>query len=174
MKSYCEENHKHKERFISASGDPIYGYLSHVKNVVMDETVLSDFHYPLVLENKRDIALLGFDFIDKCKREADAYGDIIITEFDDEGYSSADSALENDELFSLIDMLSVKTGHTVDALYHFIKIFIFSFYNYYPSGALSVSLRSLSLPPATLFILLPGSTRTGIVRIYLFLHCRLT
>ena len=106
MKSYCEENQKHKERFISASGDPIYGYLSHVKNVVMDETVLSDFHYPLVLENKRDIALLGFDFIDKCKREADAYGDIIITEFDDEGYSSADSALENDELISLIDSLS--------------------------------------------------------------------
>ena len=110
MKEYCEKNHKHKERFVSASGDPIDGYLSHAENVVVDETVLRDFHYYLIFENKRDIALLGFDFIDNCVRSADAHGDIIVSGFDEEGYGTVADALESDELISLIDLLSEGPG----------------------------------------------------------------
>ena len=106
MKIYCEEHHKRKEQFVSASGDPFYGYLSHARNVVVGESVLSDFRYYLVLENKRDIALLGFDFIDNCDRSANRHGDIIITGFDDEGYGTNGEALESDELVSLIDSMS--------------------------------------------------------------------
>ena len=106
MKLYCEKNHKRKEKFISASGDPIYGYLSRTRNAVLDSTVLNDFHYYLVLENKRDIALLGYDFIDNCNRSANAHGDIVVTGFDNEGYITSGDVLEADELISLIDSLT--------------------------------------------------------------------
>ena len=106
MKDYCEEHLKHKERFISASGDPFYGYLSHARNAVIDETELPNFYYYLVLENKRDIALLGEDFIENCKGTFEPHGDILVTGFDEEGYVIWDRALESDELISLIDSLS--------------------------------------------------------------------
>lgn len=107
MKKYCEEHNKHKERFVSASGDPFYGYLTHVKDVVVGNTMLHDFYYYIVFENKRDIALLGFDFIENCKGSFDAHKDIVINEFDDTGYGKKDEALESDELIALIDSLSI-------------------------------------------------------------------
>ena len=106
MKMYCEKHNKHKEKFLSASGDPIYGYLSRAQNAVLDTSVQKEFHYYLVLENKRDIALLGYDFIDNCDRSANAHGDIIVTGFDDEGYGISGDVLETDELIALIDSLS--------------------------------------------------------------------
>lgn len=105
LKAYCEKHQKRKEKFISASGDPFYGYLSHAKDVVVGNTVLSDFYYYLVFENKRDIALLGFDFIESCSGSFNAHSDIIVTEFDEEGYGSVGTALESDELIALIDSL---------------------------------------------------------------------
>ena len=95
-----------KKKFISASGDPFYGYLSHAGNVVVGNTVLHDFCYYLVFENKRDIALLVFDFIENCTGSFDAHSDIITTEFDEDNYGKLDGALESDELISLIDSLS--------------------------------------------------------------------
>ena len=106
IKDYCEERLKHKERFISASGDPFYGYLSHANDVVVGNTVLHDFYYYLVFENKRDIALLGFDFIENCNGTFEPHSDILVTGFDEEGYVIWDRALESDELISLIDSLS--------------------------------------------------------------------
>ena len=106
IKEYCEKNHKHKEKFISASGDSIYGYLTHTCNAVIDASVLNEFHYYLVLENKREIALLGYDFIDNCSRCADAHGDIVVTGFDPDEYIISKNAIENDELIALIDSLS--------------------------------------------------------------------
>ena len=106
LKSYCEEHSHYKENFISASGDPIKGYLVTAHDVRMGNALLRDFHYSLVVENKIDIALLGYDFIDCCKRSADAHGDILISEFDDIGYAIPDGAMENDELISFIDSLS--------------------------------------------------------------------
>ena len=106
--AFCEKNcpDKYKENFISATGDPFKGYLVTAHNVKMGNSVLRDFRYYLVVENKRDIALLGFDFIDKCSRSANAYGDIKITEFDEEGYGKLDGSMENDEVIAFIDSLS--------------------------------------------------------------------
>ena len=104
--AYCEENSRYKEKFISASGDPIKGYLVTVHDARIGSAILRNFRYYLVIENKRDIALLGYDFIDCCKRSADAHGDILISEFDDEGYGALDDAMENDDLISFIDSLS--------------------------------------------------------------------
>lgn len=108
FKAFCEKRcpEKYKERFVSASGDSFKGYLVTAHNVKLDGATLKDFRYYLVVENKRDIALLGFDFIDKCKRSADAYGDIHITEFDEEGYGALDGSIENDEVIAFIDSLS--------------------------------------------------------------------
>ena len=106
MMVYCEKNHKRKEEFVSASGDPFYGYLTHAENVVIGNTVLRDFYYYLVFENKRDIALLGFDFIEGCQGTFDAHSDIVVSGFDEGGYHISYEALESDELVSLIDSLS--------------------------------------------------------------------
>ena len=107
FKAYCEEHcsNKYKGDFISATGDPFKGYLITAHDVKIGNNVLRDFRYYLVVENKRDIALLGFDFIDKCKRSADAYGDILITAFD--GYGKLDGVMENDEVMAYIDSLGV-------------------------------------------------------------------
>jgi len=106
--AFCEEHcpDKYKENFISATGDLFKGYLVTAHNVKMGNTTLQEFRYYLVVENKRDIALVGFDFIDKCNRYADAYGDIHITEFDEDGYGSLDGSMENDEVIAFIDSLS--------------------------------------------------------------------
>ena len=108
FKTFCEDRclEKYKESFISATGDSFEGYLVTAHDVKIGNTTLQYFYYYLVIENKRDIALLGFDFIDNCKRSANAHGDILITEFDEEGYGSLDGAMNNDEVIAFIDSLS--------------------------------------------------------------------
>ena len=102
------ENHEHSEKteFISASGDPFYGYKVTAYNAVVGETELNRFYYYIVPENKRDIALLGFDFINNCKRAADPHQNIIITEFDDEEYGKEPVGMTNGELIAFIDSLT--------------------------------------------------------------------
>lgn len=108
FKAYCEKHcpEKYKGDFISATGDPFKGYLVSAHDVRIGNEVIRDFRYYLVVENKRDIALLGFDFIDRCKRSADAYGDILITEFDEVGYGKLDGVMENDDVMAFIDSLT--------------------------------------------------------------------
>ena len=65
--------------------------------------MLKSFRYYLVVENKRDIALLGYDFIDKCRRSAEPSSDIFVSEFDDKAYGEIDGALESNEVITLID-----------------------------------------------------------------------
>lgn len=107
FKDYCEKHSRHKGQFISASGDPITGYPVTATNVVIDGSVLPVFHYYLVLENKREIALLGFDFIDRCECKHSPSGNFVITSLDQEGYGDFEGALQNDELAAYIDSLSI-------------------------------------------------------------------
>ena len=72
----------------------------------MGNTELKDFHYYLVVENQRDIALLGFDFIDSCKGTFEPHSDIVITEFDECSYGIFDGAIESDEVIAFMDALS--------------------------------------------------------------------
>lgn len=107
INNYCEKKCNNKERFISASGHSFYGYLVEAHNVKMGNTLLESFRYYLVVENKRDIALLGFDFIDSCKGSFEPHKDIVISEFDEEDYNTTDGAMDNDEVITFIDSLTV-------------------------------------------------------------------
>ena len=107
IKHYCETNISRKEQFVSASGDPFCGYLAHAENIRIGSSKFRDFYFYLVVENKRDIALLGFDFIDNCKRHAEPCGNYIISEFDEASYKRGqESAMSGSELIAFIDSLS--------------------------------------------------------------------
>lgn len=91
---------------MSASGDAFRGYLTLAHDVVVDTFVFSDFYYYLVVENKRDIALLGYDFIDKCGYSHLPEEDIVITAFDDAAYElEAGGIMDGAELVSYMDAL---------------------------------------------------------------------
>ena len=107
IKRFCDGRSNHKEQFISASGHTFDGYLVMAHNVTIGNTVFPEFHYYLVVENQRDVALLGYDFTDCCKSSHDPHGDIIVTEFDDLGYGTGDiGAMDSDEVITYIDSLS--------------------------------------------------------------------
>ena len=103
LKAFCEKKSKHKKQFISATGHTFSGYLASYHNVEMSGTLLRDFHFYLILENQRDIALLGMDFIGNCEGLIHAQSDIVITEFDEESYNSLSGAVEMDEIISFMD-----------------------------------------------------------------------
>ena len=108
IKQYCDGHSSHREQFVSASGHTFDGYLVTAHDATIGNTVFSEFHYYLVVENQRDVALLGYDFTDCCKSYHDPHSDIIVTEFDDEGYEAADSgAMDSDEVIAFVDSLSV-------------------------------------------------------------------
>lgn len=106
IKAYCKKHCNHKERFVSASGHSFWGYLVTAHDAKMGDTKLRDFYYYLVVENQRDIALLGFDFIDNCKGSFEPHSDIILTEFDEDGYGELDGAMESDDVIAFMDSLS--------------------------------------------------------------------
>ena len=108
MKAYCEAHHKCKERFISASGDSFYGYAASYHDVKIGNAILPNFNFYMVFENKRDIALLGFDFIDKCVFSHLSESDILITGFNESNYEVVDEFLESDELIAFIDSQGIR------------------------------------------------------------------
>lgn len=97
IKEYCEEHSSCKERFISASGHTFDGYLVVASNVKIGNTYIREFRYHLVIENQRDIALLGFDFIENCKGLFEPQNNIIITAFDEKHYGTLDAGSMNSE-----------------------------------------------------------------------------
>ena len=77
------------------------------KSVRIGSTIFHDFRFYLVIENKRDIALLGFDFLDKCKCTHEPNGNYILSEFDDIGYEKDSKVSINaDEIVAYLDSLS--------------------------------------------------------------------
>ena len=90
----------------SVSGHPVYGYPVTAHDVRIGNFVMQDFYYYLVLENELDIALLGFDFIDHCKRHGNPGDDIILTEFEYEGYGTPEGAIGSNEVTALINSQS--------------------------------------------------------------------
>lgn len=106
FEDYCEKHSRHKGHLISASGDPITGYPVTAHDVVIDDSVLPVFHYYLVLENKREIALLGFDFIDRCECRHRPRSHFVISAFDDAEYHDFEGAMQNDEVVAFIDSLA--------------------------------------------------------------------
>jgi len=103
FKVYCENKGKCKKQFISATGDVFYGYLVSAHNAVIGGALVQNFCYYIVLENKRDIALLGFDFIDRCKYTHEPHSDILITAVDLDGYGELEEAMDSDEILTYVD-----------------------------------------------------------------------
>ena len=107
FKDYCETHyHSVRKKFTSASGGSFYGYPISVNSAKIGGVELPVFSFYLVLENKRDIALLGFDFIDRCTFSHNSGSDIILTEFNEDSYGILEGAMGSDELVSLIDSLA--------------------------------------------------------------------
>ena len=105
IEEWCIKQGAPKHKFISASGDDIVGYGMVAHNVKLGSSLFRDFHYYLLLGNKRNIALLGVDFISKCEGSFTPDGDISITGFDRDSYGMIDGALETEELIAFMDSL---------------------------------------------------------------------
>ena len=108
IKQYCDAHSNHREQFLSASGHTFDGYLVTAHDVTIGKTVFPCFYYYLVIENKRDVALLGYDFTDCCKSSHNPHSDIIVTEFDDQSYVAYDpGAMESEEVIAFVDSLFI-------------------------------------------------------------------
>ena len=106
ISGYCDAHCGRKEKFVSVSGHVFYGYLVNAHNVKVDEALLKDFYYYLVVENKRDIALLGFDFIKHCSGSFKMHDKIVFNKFDQLSYRDHKDTIENDEIIAFMDTLS--------------------------------------------------------------------
>ena len=106
IEAWCISEGAPKYKFLSATGDDLIGYGMVAHNVKLGAAIFQNFHFYLVLGNKRNIALLGVDFISKCEGSFTPDGDIVITGFDRDNYGKIDGALEAEELIAFIDSLT--------------------------------------------------------------------
>lgn len=67
---------------------------------------MPDFRYYLVIESKRDIALLGYDFIDNCRCSHEPGKHFYLTGFDADSYGTGTGVMDSDEVIAFIDSLS--------------------------------------------------------------------
>ncbi len=83
----------------------MFAYATYAENVYIGELLLKKFYYYLVvdkLDNNKQIALLGDDFLECCKFTKEPHGSIAITEFDNDCYyEKRGSALSTDEILSI-------------------------------------------------------------------------
>ena len=111
-----EEHHKKdnsnssfKKVFKSASGDEMIGYMVDAKNTTIGDTTLDHFYYYLIPQNKRQVALVGNDFLDFCSYSHDICGNIKINTIDMEKYKdSVKDSISVDEVISIIDEIIEK------------------------------------------------------------------
>ena len=106
LKEFCESQGCEKELFVSASGGTFWGYLTSVSAVRIGSSRFHDFRFYLVVKNERDVSLLGFDFINKCKYIHEANGNFIMSQFDDVSYKRGNHrAMKIEDVVSCIDSL---------------------------------------------------------------------
>ena len=105
---YCEKQECDKAQLISASGHPFWGYLVKADRVRIGSSRFHAFYFYLIVKNERDIALLGFDFIDKTKRIAEPCGNYILSQFDEAAYmrSQQKPAIDGNDLLEFMRSLS--------------------------------------------------------------------
>lgn len=88
------------KKFISASGDSMEGYLCEASDIFISGSMLPKFYYYLVLDVKKEVALLGDDFISCCGFRHNVKDSIIIESFDSSEYmkNHKPKALSSEEL----------------------------------------------------------------------------
>ena len=97
-----------EKMFHSVTGDEIIGYPVVAENVYIAGSKFEKFFYYLVVNTKENIALIGDDFISKCKFYHEVNGDIVVDSFDYEQYENdfVDAMSEN-RVSELFDLCSV-------------------------------------------------------------------
>ena len=106
IRDYCEAHSNGKSRFRSASGDFFFGYPVVANNVFLGNTCFREFYYYIVIDNKRNISLLGVDFLDNCEYNHSPHGNIIIGTFDEKSYGRRTiNLINNNDLVTFIDSL---------------------------------------------------------------------
>ncbi len=106
LKSFCEGKGCKLREFTSASGHQLSGYPVVAKGVSIGETIFKEFHYYLIINGRREMSLLGDDFIDNCKYSHEPHDDIEITKFDFDNYCGmSGKSMNSDEVLSFIDNL---------------------------------------------------------------------
>ena len=104
LREYCTKKGCQQREFKSASGHKISGYPVTVKDVCVGETVFSIFRYYLIIDGRREMSLIGDDFIDNCRYSHEPHGNINITAFDFDSYAADQiDSLDSDELLGLLD-----------------------------------------------------------------------
>ena len=109
LKALCIQKGCALREFKSASGHKINGYPVYAKDVSIGETKFQLFKYYLIIDGRREMSLIGDDFIDNCRYSHEPHGDVHITAFDfDEYEAEHEASLDNEELLNLIDELTIQ------------------------------------------------------------------
>ena len=106
LRSFCEGKGCELREFTSASGHKIAGYPVVANDVLIGKTIFKKFYYYLIINGRREMSLLGDDFIDNCSYTHEPHDDVEITQFDDDNYcGTSGNYMNSDEVINFIDSL---------------------------------------------------------------------
>lgn len=110
LESFCESKGCVKREFTSASGHKIAGYPVVATDIWIGDTEFKEFHYYLITNGRKEMSLLGDDFIENCGYHHLPHGNIEINTFDDEAYMrNRDNSLSNEDFLKFIDAVLSET-----------------------------------------------------------------
>ena len=106
LRLFCEEKGCTIREFTSASGHKLSGYPVVAKDILIGETSFREFHYYLIIDGRKEMSLIGDDFIENCKYTHEPHENIDITGFDFDSYCGLrEKAMDSDEVIGFIDDL---------------------------------------------------------------------
>lgn len=102
-------NNEFASYYTSATGHMIAGFPCHLKNIYLDDKLIEDFYFHIILNDTRNINLLGADFIRFCKVRKDVNNAFELYDLDVELYkSSFIRSLKSYKVLDLDDITAVK------------------------------------------------------------------
>ena len=106
LEDFCESKGCTKREFTSASGHKLAGYPVVATDILIGDTEFKEFHYYLITNGRKEMSLLGDDFIENCRYTHEPHEDVEITKFDFDNYCGVnDTCMTSDEVLSFIDDL---------------------------------------------------------------------
>ena len=82
LEDFCESKGCTKREFTSASGHKLAGYPVVATDILIGDTEFKEFHYYLITNGRKEMSLLGDDFIENCRYTHEPHEDVEITKFD--------------------------------------------------------------------------------------------
>ena len=106
LEDFCESKGCIKREFTSASGHKLAGYPVVAMDILIGGTEFKEFHYYLITNGRKEMSLLGDDFIENCRYTHEPHEDVEITKFDFDNYCGVNgTCMTSDEVISFIDDL---------------------------------------------------------------------